>query len=207
MISAKHVAHDRIKHLLTLALARAAPDGMFVGIEASLQLARDILVEPDITVISKSVYDVPPKTFAQPRPEDVLLLIEIAASQPCLRPEAEGAALCPARHPRVLGHRCERTVTWIHTGASGDGWSSDCGARTARHARHAGAAEFLCPAWRDSHDHSAAWRPLSEPPIELASSSPAASAITVPGGKIASAPACSQLRHNPAAAPRRRPRS
>ena len=61
MISAKHVAHDRIKHLLTLALVRVAPDGMFVGIEASLQLARDILVEPDITVISKSVYNVPPK--------------------------------------------------------------------------------------------------------------------------------------------------
>ena len=124
MMSAKHVAHDRIKHLLTLALVRAAPDGMFVGIEASLQLARDILVEPDITVISKSVYNVPPKTFAQPRPEDVLLLIEIAASS--LAYDRKLKARLYARH----GIReywvidANKSVTWIHTGASGDGWSS-----------------------------------------------------------------------------------
>src|SRR5690349_8179568 len=56
MMAAKHVAHDRIKNLLNMALVRAAPEGMFVGIAATLQLARDILVEPDITVIAKSVY-------------------------------------------------------------------------------------------------------------------------------------------------------
>ena len=37
MMSAKHVAHDRIKHFLTMELVRAA--------EATLQLRRDILVE------------------------------------------------------------------------------------------------------------------------------------------------------------------
>jgi Uma2 family endonuclease len=124
MMSAKHVAHDRIKHLLTMALVRAAPDGMFVGIEATLQLARDILVEPDITVISKSVYNVPPKTFAQPRPEDVLLLIEVAASS--LRYDRRIKARLYARH----GIRefwvidANKGITWIHTGPSGDGCAS-----------------------------------------------------------------------------------
>jgi Uma2 family endonuclease len=124
MMSAKHVAHDRIKHLLTMALVRAAPDGMFVGIEATLQLARDILVEPDITVISKSVYNVDPKTFAQPRPEDVLLLIEVAASS--LRYDRRIKARLYARH----GIRefwvidANRRITWLHTGPSGDGWAS-----------------------------------------------------------------------------------
>jgi Uma2 family endonuclease len=80
MMSAKHVGHDRIKHALNMALVRASPDGVYVGIEATLQLARDILVEPDITVISRSVYKADRKTFAQPRPEDVLLLIEVAVS-------------------------------------------------------------------------------------------------------------------------------
>ena len=73
MMSAKHVAHDRIKHLLNLALARAVPDGMFVGIEASLSVSRNILVEPDITVISSFQSTTSRRrTFAQPRPEDVL---------------------------------------------------------------------------------------------------------------------------------------
>ena len=124
MMSAKHVAHDRIKHLLNMALVRAAPDGVFVGIEATLQLARDILVEPDITVISKSVYNVPPKIFAQPRPEDVLLLIEVAASS--LTYDRRIKARLYARHGIrefwvVDANEC---ITTIHTGPSGDGWTS-----------------------------------------------------------------------------------
>lgn len=53
--AAKHIGHDGIKNALTMALARSAPAGVFVAIECSLQLAKDILVEPDITVISQSV--------------------------------------------------------------------------------------------------------------------------------------------------------
>jgi Uma2 family endonuclease len=124
MMSPKHVAHERIKHLLNMALVRAAPAGTFVGIEATLQLARNILVEPDITVISKAVYNVPPKTFAQPRPEDVLLLIEVAASS--LAYDRRIKAQLYARH----GIRefwvidANRYITWIHTGPSADGWAS-----------------------------------------------------------------------------------
>jgi Uma2 family endonuclease len=124
MLSPKHVAHERIKHLLNMALVRAAPDGMFVGIEATLQLARDILVEPDLTVISRSVYNAGPKTFAQPRPEDILLLIEVAVSS--LAYDRRVKARLYARH----GIRefwvidASECLTWIHTGPSGDGWAS-----------------------------------------------------------------------------------
>jgi Uma2 family endonuclease len=124
MMSPKHVAHERIKHLLTMALVRAAPDGTFVGIEATLQLARDILVEPDIAVISRSVYNAAPKTFAQPGPEDILLLIEVAVSS--LAYDRRVKARLYARH----GIRefwvidADECVTWIHTGPSGDGWAS-----------------------------------------------------------------------------------
>jgi len=124
MMSPKHVAHDRIKNVLTMALVRGAPDGVFVGIVATLQLARDILVDPDITVLATSVYNADPKTFAQPRPEDVLLLIEVASSS--LRYDRRIKARLYARH----GIRefwvidANERITWIHTGASGDGWSS-----------------------------------------------------------------------------------
>ena len=124
MMSPKHVAHERIKHLLNMALVRAAPEGTFVGIEATLQLARDILVEPDITVISKSVYNGHPKTFAQPRPEDVLLLIEVAVSS--LTYDRRIKARLYARHGIrefwvIDANEC---IAWIHTGPTGDGWSS-----------------------------------------------------------------------------------
>jgi Uma2 family endonuclease len=124
MSAAKHVGHDRIKHALTMALARAAPEGLYVGIEASLQLAADILVEPDIAAISRAVYKVDPKTFAQPRPEDILLLIEVASSS--LIYDRRVKARLYARH----GIReywvidADESVTWIHTGPAGDGWSS-----------------------------------------------------------------------------------
>jgi len=79
-MQAKSVAHDNIKHALTLALARAVPDGMYVGIEATIQLTKDVLLEPDIAIISRAVYKADPKSFAQPKAKDVLLLIEIAVS-------------------------------------------------------------------------------------------------------------------------------
>jgi Uma2 family endonuclease len=124
MMSPKHVAHDRIKNALNMALVRAAPDGVFVGIEATLQLARDILVEPDITVLASSVYNADPKSFAQPRPEDVLLLIEISSSS--LHYDRRIKARLYARH----GIRefwvvdASSGITSIHTGPSGDGWAS-----------------------------------------------------------------------------------
>jgi Uma2 family endonuclease len=124
MMSAKHIGHDRIKHVLNRALVRAAPDDMLVAIEPSIQLARDILVEPDIAVIAASVYDADPDTFAQPRPEDVLLLIEVAASSMRYdrRVKARLYARCGIREFWVID--ANRRITWIHTGPSSDGWSS-----------------------------------------------------------------------------------
>jgi Uma2 family endonuclease len=124
MMSAKHIGHDRIKHALNMALVRAVPDDTLVAIQATVQLARDILVEPDITVISKSVYNADPNTFAQPRPEDVLLLIEVAASS--MRYDRRVKARLYARHGirEFWAIDANRRITWIHTGPSGDGWSS-----------------------------------------------------------------------------------
>jgi Uma2 family endonuclease len=124
MAAAKHAAHDHIKHVLTMALVRAAPEGVFVGIEATLQLARDILVEPDIAIVNQAIYKVDPKSFVRPRAEDVRLLIEIAASSPSY--DRKVKARLYARH----GIRefwvidANERITWIHTSPSGEGWSS-----------------------------------------------------------------------------------
>jgi Uma2 family endonuclease len=124
MMSPKHIAHDRIKNALTMALVRAAPPDVFVGVEATLQLAHNILVEPDITVLASSVYSADPKTFARPRAEAVLLVIEVADSS--LRYDRRIKARLYVRH----GIRefwvidANERITWIHTGPTGEEWSS-----------------------------------------------------------------------------------
>lgn len=124
VMAAKHVGHDGIKNALNMALVKSAPAGVYVAVESSLQLAKDVLVEPDITVIAQAVYAANPKTFARPRPEDVHLLIEIAASS--LTYDRGIKARLYARH----GIRefwvidAEARTTWVHTGPSGEGWSS-----------------------------------------------------------------------------------
>jgi Uma2 family endonuclease len=124
MMAAKSIAHDRIKNALILAFARTVPDGLFVGVESTLQLAENILVEPDLAIISRSVYDADPKGFARPRPEDVLLVVEVAVSS--MTYDRDIKARLYARH----GIRefwvidAHERVTWIHKGPTTDGWSS-----------------------------------------------------------------------------------
>lgn len=124
MVAAKHIGHDRIKNALTIALARAVPDDVYVAVENSVQLTETTLVEPDIAVVSRAVYRADPKSYARPRAEDVLLLIEIAVSS--LAFDRKVKAGLYARH----GIRefwvidAEAGITWVHTGPSGDGWTS-----------------------------------------------------------------------------------
>jgi Uma2 family endonuclease len=124
VMAARPVEHDLIKSVLTMALATSAPDGMYAAAACSLQLAKDILVEPDIAIVSRTVYAAERKTFARPRPEDVPLLIEIAASS--LAYDRGTKARLYARH----GIRefwvidADTRVTWVHTGPSGETWSS-----------------------------------------------------------------------------------
>ena len=104
VMAAKHVGHDGIKNALNMALARTAPDGVFIAIECSLQLAKDVLVEPDIAIVSRGVYAAERKTFARPRPEDVPLLIEIAAHFSALQAEAHeghGAVRVLGQHEAI----------------------------------------------------------------------------------------------------------
>src|SRR3954470_7799772 len=71
MMAAKGIGHENIKHALTLAFAKAAPKGIYVAIESTIQLSDTILVEPDLTLISQSVYAHGPKGFAKPKPQDI----------------------------------------------------------------------------------------------------------------------------------------
>ncbi len=124
MMSAKSIAHDNIKNALLIAFAKVVPDHIYVGVESTLQLADDILVEPDIAIVSRAIYKADPKGFAQPRAEHVHLLIEVAVSS--MSYDRETKARLYARHGIreywVIDANERRT--FVHTGPTADGWSS-----------------------------------------------------------------------------------
>jgi Uma2 family endonuclease len=125
MMASKSIAHDNIKNALSMAFAKHASDELYVGVESTLQLAEDILVDPDIAIISRGIYKVgDPKSFAQPQAKDILLVVEIAVSS--MDYDRKVKARLYAQHgirEYWVVDALER-ITWVHTGPSGDGWSA-----------------------------------------------------------------------------------
>jgi Uma2 family endonuclease len=117
--------HDLIKSELGMALVRQVPDTLIAGIATTLQLADDILVDPDIAVFAQSVFKSPCASyFARPRPCDISLVIEIAASsqtyERCVKSRIY--ARFGVREFWIIDW--DTRTTGVHTGPSGDGWMS-----------------------------------------------------------------------------------
>jgi Uma2 family endonuclease len=133
MMAAKGIAHERIKSALIIAVVRALPDNLTVGVEATLRLTDTVMLEPDIAVFPKELFKKSSAGFAQLDPGEAYLVIEVAASS--LAYDKGLKARLYARH-RVrefwVIDANDRT-TWVHTGPSGDAWSSvvTCGPQDA----------------------------------------------------------------------------
>jgi Uma2 family endonuclease len=124
MMASKGIAHERIKSALTIAVVRALPDHLTVGVETTLRLTNTIMLEPDIAVFPKELFDKSVSGFAQLDPGEAHLVIEVAASS--LAYDKGLKARLYARH-RVREFwviDANDRITWVHTGPSGDGWSS-----------------------------------------------------------------------------------
>src|SRR6516162_8102402 len=124
MMAAKGIAHERIKSALTIAVARALPDHLTFGVEITLRLTNTIMLEPDIAVFPKELFKKPGAAFAQVDPGEAHLVIEVAASS--IAYDKRLKARLYARH-RVKEYwviDANTRSTWVHTGPSGDGWSS-----------------------------------------------------------------------------------
>ena len=124
MMAAKGIAHERIKSALLIAIARALPDDLTMGVEVTLRLTNTIMLEPDIAVFPKGLFKKSSTGFAQLDPGEAHLVIEVAVSS--LAYDKGLKARLYARH-RVREFwvvDADECITWVHTGPSGDGWSS-----------------------------------------------------------------------------------
>jgi Uma2 family endonuclease len=124
MMAANGIVHERIKSALIIAVARALPDHLTIGAEASLRLTDTTMLEPDIAVFPKALFDRSESGIAQLDPGEARLVIEISASR--LAYDRGLKARLYARH-RVAEFwviDANERVTWVHTRPSGDSWSS-----------------------------------------------------------------------------------
>jgi Uma2 family endonuclease len=124
MMSAKGYAHELIKGALNIAIARALPDDLRLGVEMTIQLAHTTLLEPDLAVFSRPALMKSAANFSQIAPGELLLAIEVAASS--IAYDKGLKARLYARHAvrEFWVIDANERITWIHTGPSGDGWSS-----------------------------------------------------------------------------------
>jgi Uma2 family endonuclease len=133
MMAAKGIAHERIKSALMIAVVRALPDHLTAGVEVTLRLTNTVLLEPDIAIFPKELFKKSSTGFARLDPGEAALVIEVAAAS--LAYDKGLKARLYARH-RVkefgVVNANERT-THVHTGPSGEGWSSivKCGPQDA----------------------------------------------------------------------------
>jgi Uma2 family endonuclease len=123
MVAAKVIAHERIKSALTVAVSRALPDHLTIAVEATLRLSDTIMLEPDVAVFPKTLFQKSTSFIHLDRGE-AHLIIEVAASS--LAYDKDLKARLYARH----GVRefwvidANSRSTWVHTEPSGDEWSS-----------------------------------------------------------------------------------
>jgi Uma2 family endonuclease len=124
MMAAKGYAHDYIKNALNLALARALPDNLALGVEMTVQFAQNMILEPDIAVFARKALIKSGANFSQITPGGLLLAIEVAASS--LAYDKGLKARLYARHnvQEFWVIDANERITWIHTGPNGEIWSS-----------------------------------------------------------------------------------
>jgi Uma2 family endonuclease len=124
MMAAKGIAHERMKSALNIALVRALPDHLTLGVEITLRLTDTVMLEPDIAVFPKELLTRSSTGFARLDPGEAHLVIEVAATS--LAYDRGLKARLYARH-RVREFwvvDANERITWVHTGPSGDAWSS-----------------------------------------------------------------------------------
>jgi Uma2 family endonuclease len=124
MMAAKGIAHERIKSALTVAVARALPDRLTMGVEATLRLTNTIMLEPDIAVFPKELSRRSGTRFAHLEPGEAHLVVEVAASSMAYDKGLKARLYARHRVRELWVIDANERITWVHTDPRGESWSS-----------------------------------------------------------------------------------
>lgn len=124
MMQAKSIAHERIKSALIVGIARVIPNALVLGVETTLRLTERTMLEPDIAIFPRTLFDQPRDSYAGLAPGEALLVIEVAFSS--LAYDKELKARLYARH-RVHEYwviDADAVTTWVHSDPAEGAWRS-----------------------------------------------------------------------------------
>jgi Uma2 family endonuclease len=124
MVASKGIPHERIKSALTIAVVRALPPHLTVGVETTLRLTNTIMLESDLAIFPKALFSKTSSGFAQLDPGEARLVIEVAASSLAYDRGLKAGLYARHRVAEFWVVDANERVTWVHTGATGDAWSS-----------------------------------------------------------------------------------
>jgi Uma2 family endonuclease len=120
----RELAHERIKSPLAVAAARALPDHLTLGVATTLRLTNTVMLEPDIAVFPKELFRKSSVRFAQLDPGQAALVIEVAASSLAYDKGLKARLYARHRVKEFWVVDANTGTTWVHTGPSGEQWSS-----------------------------------------------------------------------------------
>ena len=117
-MQAKTHVHELIKSALTLGIARAFPDNLWLGVETTIYLSPNTFVEPDLVVYPRGL------KLETVKGGDILLAIEVALTS--LDYDRGLKARLYARHRvnELWVVDAARRTTFVHRGPDGDRWRS-----------------------------------------------------------------------------------
>ncbi|MGH6797451.1 MAG: Uma2 family endonuclease [Roseiarcus sp.] len=115
-MQAKTHMHELIKSALTIGIARALPDRLWLGVESTIYLSANTFVEPDLVIYPRGV------KLEDVKGSDILLAIEVAATS--LAYDRDLKARLHARYGvnELWVIDAERRRTFVHSGPGPAGW-------------------------------------------------------------------------------------
>ena len=113
---AKTHLHEFIKSALTLAIARALPDHLWLGVATTIYLSANTFLEPDLVIYPRGI------KLEAVKGSDILLAIEVAVTS--LAYDRGLKARLYARHGvnELWVIDAERRRTFVHSGPGSAGW-------------------------------------------------------------------------------------
>jgi Uma2 family endonuclease len=124
VMASKGCAHELVKNGLNLALARALPSDMMVGVESSIQFTDHTILEPDLVVFKRSALIRSDANFSYLQRGNPPLAIEVAVSSLLYDKGLKARLHAGYGVPEFWAIDANERVAWVHRDPTGDSWSS-----------------------------------------------------------------------------------
>jgi Uma2 family endonuclease len=129
VMAAKGFAHELIKNALNIAIVRALPDKLGLGVEMTVEFTDHTILEPDLVVFERKALIESEANFSHLRSGGLLLAIEVAASSLAYDRGLKARLYSQYRVREFWVIDANERTAWIHTGPTDNGWTSivECG--------------------------------------------------------------------------------